>query len=40
MLHGAEVAVCSEINTKQINTVWAECIILNVKPVGGGTRNQ
>jgi len=21
---GAEVAVCSEINTKHINTVWAE----------------
>jgi len=28
MLYGAEVAVCSEINTKQINAVWAECIIL------------
>jgi len=28
MLYGAEVAVYSEINTKQINTVWAECIIL------------
>ena len=25
MLYGAEVAVGSEINTKQINTVWAEC---------------
>ena len=24
MLYGAEVAVCSEINTKHINTVWAE----------------
>jgi len=24
MLHGAEAAVCSEINTKHINTVWAE----------------
>ena len=24
MLHGAHVAVCSQINTKQINTVWAE----------------
>jgi hypothetical protein len=35
---GAEFAVCSEINTKQINTVWAECIILSVKPVGA--RNQ
>jgi len=28
MLYGAEVAVCSEINTKQINTVWAERMIL------------
>jgi len=28
MLYGAEVGVCSEINTKQIKTVWAECIIL------------
>jgi len=25
MLHGAEVAVCSEVNIKQINAVWAEC---------------
>jgi len=24
MLFGAEVAVCSEINAKQIKTVWAE----------------
>ena len=24
MLHEAEVAVCSEINIKHINTVWAE----------------
>jgi hypothetical protein len=24
MLYGAEVAVCSEINTKRINTVWTE----------------
>jgi len=29
MLYGAEVAVCSEIDTKQINIVWAECMILN-----------
>jgi hypothetical protein len=29
MSYGAEVAVCSEINTKPINTVWAECIILS-----------
>jgi len=28
MLYGAEIAVCSEANTKQINTVWAEGIIL------------
>jgi len=24
MLYGAEVAVCSQINTKHINTVWVE----------------
>jgi hypothetical protein len=24
MLYGAEVAVCSEIHTKHINTVWEE----------------
>jgi len=24
MLYGAEVAVCSDINTKHINTVWRE----------------
>ena len=28
MLYVAEVAVCSEINTKHINTVWAECTIV------------
>jgi len=28
MLQGAEVAVYSEINTKHINTVWAESTIL------------
>jgi hypothetical protein len=28
MLYGAEVAVCSEMNTKHINTVWAEFKIL------------
>jgi hypothetical protein len=28
MLYGAEVAVCSEINTKHINTVWAENTII------------
>jgi len=26
MLYGAEVAVCSEINTKHINTVWQNVI--------------
>ena len=30
MLYGAEVAACSEINSKQINTVWAERTILNL----------
>ena len=24
MLYGAEIAVCSQINTKHINTVWTE----------------
>ena len=28
MVYGAKVAICSEINTKHINTVWAECKIL------------
>jgi hypothetical protein len=28
MLYGAEVAVCYEINTKHLNTVWAERTIL------------
>ena len=28
MFYGAEVTVCSEINTKHMNTVWAECNIL------------
>jgi hypothetical protein len=30
MLYGAEVAVCCQINTKHINTVWA-IQLLNVK---------
>jgi hypothetical protein len=34
MLFGSEVALCSEINTKQINTVWAECQFLGFKNVG------
>jgi hypothetical protein len=33
MLHGAEVAAYSQINTKHINTVWAQGTILNVKLV-------
>jgi hypothetical protein len=35
----AEVAVCSEINTKQIKTVWQSAQLLNVKLVGI-SRNQ
>ena len=38
ILYGAQVADCSEMNTKQINTVWAECQSLNIKRVGA--RNQ
>jgi hypothetical protein len=34
MLYKAEVAVCSEVNTKHINTVWVECQFLSFKPVG------
>jgi hypothetical protein len=34
MLYGAEITVCSEINTKHINTVWAEIQFLSFKPVG------
>jgi hypothetical protein len=34
MLYGVEVAVCSEINTKQINAEWAERQFLSFKPVG------
>ena len=40
MLYGEEVALCSEISTEQINTVWTERRILKcytcwcMKPVG------
>ena len=34
MLYGTEVAVCSEINTKDINTVWQNVQFLNINPVG------
>jgi hypothetical protein len=38
MLFGAEVAVCSEINIKQINALWAKVQFLTVKP--DGAKNQ
>ena len=38
MLYGAEVRVCSEINTKQIQC-GQKVQFLNVKPVGA-SRNQ
>jgi hypothetical protein len=34
MMQVAQVAVCSQINTKHINTVLAERKLLNVKLVG------
>jgi hypothetical protein len=34
MLCAAEIAVYSEINTKQRNKMWAECQFLSFKPVG------
>jgi hypothetical protein len=40
MLYGAEIVVCSHINTKHINTVWAErTVVGSFKPVGA-SRNQ
>jgi len=38
MLHGTEFVVCFEIDTKQINTLWAECQFVSVKPVGARTQ--
>jgi hypothetical protein len=35
----AQVAVCSEINTKQLNTVWEEPTIVESKP-DGASHNQ
>ena len=35
----AQVAVCSQINTKHINTVWAERTFLECKTVGS-SRNR
>jgi hypothetical protein len=34
MLQVAKVAVCSQINTKHIKTLWAERTVVNVKLVG------
>jgi len=34
MIYGAKFAVCYEINTKHINTVWQNVQFLNLKPVG------
>jgi hypothetical protein len=35
----AQVAVCSQINTKHINTVWAERTVVKCKSVGA-SRNK
>jgi hypothetical protein len=35
----AQVAVCSQINTKHINTVWAERTVDECK-TGGASRDQ
>ena len=35
----AQVALCSQINTKHINTVWAERTVVECK-TGGASRNQ
>ena len=34
MLQVAQVAVCSQINTKHINTVWAERTVVECQTVG------
>ena len=39
MLYVAQVAVCSQINTKHINTVWAERTVVEYYTVGA-SRNQ
>jgi hypothetical protein len=40
VLYGAKVAICSEINTKHINTVWQNVKFLNVKLVGASRTQQ
>jgi hypothetical protein len=40
MLQVAQVAVCSKINTKHINTVWAERKVVECYTVGGASRDQ
>jgi len=39
MLQVAHVGVCSQINTKHINTVWAERTVVECY-TGGASRNQ
>jgi len=39
MSYGAEVALSSEVNTKNINTVWEECKIVEFW-TAGASRNQ
>ena len=40
MLYVAQVAVCSQINTEHINTVWAERTVVDVKPFGASRDRQ
>jgi len=39
MLLVAQVAAYSQVNTKHINTVWAECTVVECL-TGGASRNQ
>ena len=34
MMQVAQVAVCSQINTKHVNTVWAERTVVGCQTVG------
>jgi hypothetical protein len=40
MLCGAKVVVCSDINTKHIDTVWQNVKFFNAKPVGASRTQQ